>query len=316
MDVLKQESVKVAFYEHQEEFAGYKVVAWEAGKPLENLHNTAYRITVEYEDTVEFSEKLRQYLSDPASAQTRALVVGQWNAEAFESDSSDAASALIAGATSLPHLHALFFGDITMEECEISWLHNIDVSPLMNAYPALTHFTVRGGNGLAFSELHSAHLTHLVVQSGGLSAEVVRQIAAAKLPTLEHLELYLGTDDYGASYQQGDLQPIYRGENLPALRYLGLRNAYDQDQIAIAVAASAIVSRLNVLDLSLGTLSNDGGEALCQAADNLRHLQKIDLRHHYMDDAMLAKIVASGLKADVSDREDIDSDWRYVAIGE
>ncbi|VEI69999.1 Uncharacterised protein [Serratia fonticola] len=146
----------MAFYEHQEEFAGYKVVAWEPGKPLENLHNTAYRITVDYEDTVEFSEKLRQYLSDPAAAQTRALVVGQWNAEAFESDSSDAASALIAGAASLPHLHALFFGDITMEECEISWLHNVDVSPLMNAYPALTHFTVRGG--MAWRFLNSAQL--------------------------------------------------------------------------------------------------------------------------------------------------------------
>jgi hypothetical protein len=308
--------VKVAFYEHQEEFAGYKVVAWEPGKPLENLHNTAYRITVDYEDTVEFSEKLRQYLSDPAAAQTRALVVGQWNAEAFESDSSDAASALIAGAASLPHLHALFFGDITMEECEISWLHNVDVSPLMNAYPALTHFTVRGGNGLAFSELRSTQLTHLVVQSGGLSAEVVRQIATAKLPTLQHLELYLGTDDYGASYQQDDLQPIYQGDNLPALRYLGLRNAYDQDQIAIAVANAAIISRLDVLDLSLGTLSNEGGEALCQAVDALRHLQKIDLHHHYMDNVMVAKIAALGLKADVSGQEDNDGDWRYVAIGE
>lgn len=306
----------MAFYEHQEEFAGYRVVAWEPGIPLENLHNTAYRITVDYEDTVEFSEKLRQYLNDPAAAQTRALVVGQWNAEAFESDSSDAASALIAGAGSLPHLHALFFGDITMEECEISWLHNVDVSPLMNAYPALTHFTVRGGNGLAFSELSSAKLTHLVVQSGGLSAEIVRQIAAAKLPTLQHLELYLGTDDYGASYKQDDLQPIYQGDNLPALRYLGLRNAYDQDQIAIAVANAAIISRLDVLDLSLGTLSNEGGEALCQAVDGLRHLQKIDLHHHYMDNTMVAKIAALGLKADVSCQEDSDGDWRYVAIGE
>ncbi|VEI70002.1 Uncharacterised protein [Serratia fonticola] len=145
---------------------------------------------------------------------------------------------------------------------------------------------------------------------------MVRQIATAKLPTLQHLELYLGTDDYGASYQQDDLQPIYQGDNLPALRYLGLRNAYDQDQIAIAVANAAIISRLDVLDLSLGTLSNEGGEALCQAVDALRHLQKIDLHHHYMDNVMVAKIAALGLKADVSGQEDNDGDWRYVAIGE
>lgn len=306
----------MAFYEHQEEFAGYKVVAWEPGQPLRNLHNTAYRIGLEYDDPISFADKLQQYLSDPLANQTQALVVGQWSPESYEENSSAAADALIKAAAHLPHLRALFFGDITVEECEVSWLHNTDVSPLMNAYPALTHFTVRGGIELVFSDLRANNLTHLVVQSGGLSGETVRQIAQAKLPNLKHLELYLGTDEYGASYQQDDLAAIYQGNNLPALRYLGLRNAEDQDNIAIAIVKSAILPQLEVLDLSLGTLSNEGGKALYQAADALRHLKKLDLHRHYLDDDMMAQLKGLDIIVDVSEQEDLDDDWRFVAIGE
>ncbi|WP_127960133.1 STM4015 family protein [Serratia microhaemolytica] len=306
----------MAFYQHQEEFAGYKVVAWVPGQPLENLHNTAYRIGVDYDESFSFSEKFQQYLSDPLAGQTQALVIGQWSHEAYEEDSSQAADMLIQSAAQLPHLSALFFGDIIVEECEISWLHNTDVSPLMNAYPRLTHFTVRGGNNLLFSELRSNNLSHLVVQSGGLNAETVRQIVQAKLPTLQHLELYLGTDEYGASYQPHDLAPLYQGDNLPALRYLGLRNAHDQNRIVAEVVQSAILAQLEVLDLSLGTLTNEGGQILCQAAAALRHLKKLDLHHHYLDDEMMQRLAGLQIVIDLSEQQDIEEDWCFVAIGE
>lgn len=306
----------MAFYDHQQAFAGYTVKQWTPGEPLQNLETTAYRISVNYEDEQSFSEKFAQYMNDPSASQTKAFVVGQWNEEAFENDSSEARNALVEAAQKLPHLHALFFGDITMEECEVSWLHNTDLAPLFKAYPGLTHFATRGGNALEFSELSSDKLQLLIIQSGGLSGTLVKQVAQATLPALQHLELYLGTDEYGASYSLDDLKPILSGQSLPALTYLGLRNAEDQDNIAKTVVQANILPQLEVLDLSLGTLSDEGGEALLQAVDKLRHLKKLDLHRHYLSDEMMERLNATGINVDVSEQEDIEDDWRYVAIGE
>ncbi len=56
-------------------------------------------------------------------------------------------------------------GDITYEECEVSWINQADMSPLLAAYPQLEVFRVRGGTGLAFSKIKHAHLTELGVET-------------------------------------------------------------------------------------------------------------------------------------------------------
>jgi hypothetical protein len=53
----------------------------------------------------------------------------------------------------LTNLRAIFLGDITYEENEISWIEQSDVSPLLRAYPALEVSRVRGGNSLEFSKI-------------------------------------------------------------------------------------------------------------------------------------------------------------------
>jgi hypothetical protein len=103
----------------------------------------------------------------------------------------------VAARDHLPNLTAIFLGDIIIEENEISWINQSDVSPLFTAYPALEHFRVRGGNGLIVGSIRHERLKSLIIESGGLPAQVVRDVAAATLPALEHLELWLGTEEYG-----------------------------------------------------------------------------------------------------------------------
>ncbi|MFN8512832.1 MAG: hypothetical protein U0841_09645 [Chloroflexia bacterium] len=69
----------------------------------------------------------------------------------------------------MPRLTALFFGDIIVEESEISWIEQTDVSPLLAAFPQLEIFGVRGGNGLSFGQLRHDVLQTLIVETGGLS---------------------------------------------------------------------------------------------------------------------------------------------------
>jgi hypothetical protein len=227
--------------------------------------------------------------------------------------------ALVAARDRLPNLRAIFFGDILSDEREISWIQQSDLSPLFAAYPQLEYFCVRGADGLSLGSLKHDRLKSLIVQSGGLGANVVREVAAAELPELEHLELWLGTDEYGGDATVADLAPILDGGLFPKLKYLGLRDSEIADEIARAVAKAPVVERIRVLDLSLGILTDEGAAALL-ASPAIARLEKLDVHHHFCSEEMTAKLQSLGVEVDASERKEPDrygdEVWRYVAVGE
>lgn len=300
---------------------------WFVGMPVEDWPpdgapdpDAIYRIRMSWDERqkkLNWSDKFATYLESEHARQTPGLVVGIWD---YEGGSSEVAvEALVAARDELPHLTALFLGDIIYEENEVSWIENSDVSPIFTAYPGLTHFRVRGANGLRFGALRHAALETLIVESGGLGANIVREIAAARLPQLEHLELWLGTPNYGGDATVADLAPILAGERFPRLRYLGLRDSAMADQVAAAVAEAPILDRVRVLDLSQGTLGDEGAAALL-ASDKVRRLERLILFHHYCTDAMMEKLRAMPLPVDLREQQEPD-EWngeehRYVAVSE
>lgn len=312
----------MAFYEHLTQFAAMDVVDWDVASDVIGAEQ-AIRVSLSY-DAAEggelWSNVLLTLLDHPVALVLEALVVGSWD-EVFD-QSSEAArvvEALVAARERLPRLRAIFFGDVISEECEISWIQNTDMAPLLSAYPQLEHFGVRGTNGLSFSTLQHQSLRSLTIQSGGLDAALVRAIGAADLPALDHLEIWLGTPDYGGDATIDDLTPILTGDRFPQLRYLGLRNSAIADEIAAAVAQSQVLERIRVLDLSLGTLSDVGAEALLASAA-VRQLEKLDLHHHYCSPELIARLAALPMTVDTSDLQDLhvygDESYRYVAVGE
>jgi hypothetical protein len=309
----------MTIYEHDDEFAGKKIVTWEPGKPVEKLEESVYRIAKEYDAEEEWTDLFAQFLEQPNADQVTGLVIGSWSDEVFDDDSSRVIEALVAVRAKLPRLIALFLGDVTFEESEISWIQQSDVSPLFGAYPALQHFRVRGGNGLAPGTIRSDALKSLVVESGGLDASVVRDVLRSELPALEHLELWLGTDNYGATTTMADLEPLFASDLFPNLRSLGLRDSDLEDEIAQAAAHSPLLERVRVLDLSLGVLTDAGAQALVDSPAVLR-LEKLDIHHHYCSEEMVARLEGLGIQVDASDRE-TPHEWggeehRYVAVGE
>ncbi|TXS32182.1 leucine-rich repeat domain-containing protein [Streptomyces sp. ms191] len=274
-------------------------------------------------DDEQWEQVFARFLADVDVRQVRALVVGGWD-EAYETSSAEIVTALVGANNRLTGLEALFLGDMTFEDCEISWIQQSDVTPLLAAYPGLREFGVRGGSNLAFPAIEHHALHTLVVESGGLGAEVVRGIAGSALPALENLELWLGTDQYGGDSTPADLEPLLAGTNFPALRSLGLRNSDSQDGIAAAVASAPVVGRLERLDLSMGTLTDEGAAALL-AGQPLTHLGHLGLAHHYLSEEMSERIVDAltphGVRVDVGDRQVPESyrdgeTYRYVAVAE
>ncbi|MFG2332913.1 STM4015 family protein [Streptomyces sp. NPDC048604] len=314
---------------HLEELRGLPVFEFpEPGStvPLPEPESVAWRIsgpTYRDGDEEDWPEVFDRFLAAVDTRRVRSLVVGGWE-DAYETDSAPIVARLIAANNRLTALESVFLGDMTFEDCEISWIQQSDVTPLLAAYPGLRSFGVRGGSNLAFPPVRHAALEQLVVEAGGLGADVVRGIAGSELPALTDLELWLGTDEYGADSVPGDLAPLLAGTHVPALRRLALRNSVIQDEIAEAVSGAPVVARLEHLDLSMGTLSDFGAVALL-GGQPLTHLASLDLSHHYLSEEMRERIVAElaphGVRV-LTDEPQQEEDWgdgdmhRYVSVGE
>jgi hypothetical protein len=297
------------------------------GKRAAGLGEKAVRLSTYAEGSREetpWPHVLAGLLESPKAGEVAALVVGQWWTGGEYTEASEVVEALVAARDRLPNLRAVFLGDITMEECEISWIRQTDVSPLLGAFPELEELTIRGGEGLSLGRPRHAKLKNLTIQSGGIPRSVVRELARADLPALQHLELWLGASGYGGDATIDDVEPLLSGKLFPKLRYLGLKNSELSDAIATLAAKSPLVKRVEVLDFSMGTLGDKGAAAL-MSGTALAGLKKLELRHHYCSEETVERLGAwakkNGVKldADRGDAEELDEDdddFRYVEVGE
>jgi predicted DNA-binding WGR domain protein len=308
-------------FEHLSTFLGERVTDFREGKPIKG--KSVIRVRVSYDDEDEdgepdFGKRLKAFLASDAAPATKGLILGAYDLEGGSSGGKKYYE-IVKSKDRLPNLKALFLGDIVMEESEISWIHQSDVSNVLEAFPQLELLRIRGTDGLAISKPQHARLRALAIESGGLPPAVVSQICRGKFPELEYLELWLGTPDYGGDCRVNDLQPLFKGKLFPKLKYLGLRNAEIADDIAAVIVKAPIVDQLEILDLSLGNLSDVGAGALVQL-ESKTNLKRLDLHHHYIGKPLQKKLKQLPFPVDLSDAKTVDEDdefsGRFIAISE
>ncbi len=302
------------------ELAPSNIADWDHPSVLQPS-GVVHRVGLGYEDDyankTTWSDRFADFLALPSVEKTTGLVIGPW----WELDDGNGPidhviETLVSAAPQLPNLRALFVGDITSEESEISWIEQDDLSPLLSAFPKLQHLAIRGANGLSLGSCNHAQLKTLVIQSGGLANRVVQEIFQGKLPALEHLELWLGSDWYGADVTLTDLERLLNGELFPQLKVLALRDCSFADDLAIALSQSTIIKRLEVLDLSLGNLGDEGAKALL-ACSAIKQLKLLDLHYHYIDNELAQQFKQLGIEVDISEPQDPNRhDRRYIAVSE
>lgn len=303
-------------YQHVESFVGKPVVDYKTEIGIVDPIDTVYRLSVEYDSEISIVDLLSQFAADANASKVTGLVIGMWDAD---ESSQHVVDCLVDTHQQLSSLSSLFLGDIVDEENQISWIEQSDLSPLLTAYPQLEYLQVRGNEGLTFGELKHDRLKTLIVETGGLSVERVREVCESYLPSLEHLELWLGTENYGGDATPEDLAPILSGGLFPYLQYLGLRDSEIADRVATAVANSTILVRIKALDLSLGNLGDVGAAALL-ASPFIGQLDKLDLHHHYISEALVKDLEKLSIAIDVSDPQTADKydneEHRYIAVSE
>lgn len=309
-------------HEHISSWLGYPVhpLSFDnIGETIPDLSQTICRLHIGWDDEGSFAELFERFLKLPNVDRTPAVIIGAFSGDDSGAESTFAVKLLVDASNKLKSLKGIFLGDIIGEENEISWINQSDVSPLLTAYPQLEHLGIRGGTALIFNVVSHANLQSLVIETGGLPSNVIEEIVQSKLPALKRLELWLGSDQYGWDGSIATVQPLMDAALFPNLRYLGLKNSEIQDDIATHIVSSSIIKQLEILDLSMGALTDVGGAALlnCPA---LKNLQALDLHFHYLSEEMTARIQSAFPRADVSERQEEDGEgedlYRPISVSE
>lgn len=295
-------------------FIGQRLVDYDREKPART--DVIYRFRSDW-DSNEVLPNLEHFLDTNAAAEAVGLVIGAWHGDDPEMTPEEVFKLLDKRRERLPKLAALYVGDITSEENEMSWIKQTDLSPLLQAFPKLQLLRSRGGDGLQLTAPRHDHLRALALETGGLDVGVIRSICTSQFPNLEYLELWLGTDEYGANHTVADLQPILSGRLFPKLKYLGLRNSQLADELAAVVVNSPVIQQVETLDLSLGVLTDEAARALLKLPASPT-LKKLNLHYNYFSADLVRQLKTLPLTVDASKPSDMDEDeeWRFVAVGE
>lgn len=299
-------------------FHGKKVVQYDPEIAFDASPDVVYRLSLEYDDERKMPDLIAGFLEKTDKTTLEALIIGMWG-DPYEAGADEVIAALASHAPQLPKLRALFIGDMTYEECEISWIVQGSYKPLLDAFPQLEELRIRGGNELILEPFAHQNLRKFTIESGGLDQKIAQALAESSMPKLEHLELWLGTDDYGFSGDVALYRKVLAQLATPTLRYLGLRDAQIADELAVWLANEPLLATITTLDLSLGTLGDVGAEALLHGTQ-LGNLTLLDLSHHYISEANQEKLKALPFEVVLDDPQEDDEDdgdvYRYVAVGE
>jgi len=161
-------------------------------------------------------------------------------------------------------------------------------------------------------------LRRLEIVTGGFSRANLKSIVTAAWPELEALTLYFGDEEYGGDCTVDDLGPILAASGIPRVKHLGLANAPFADELARELPRSKVLAQLATLDISKGTLSDEGAAAIIERAAAFTHLESLDVSESFLSEGVVERLTSALGKVAVSadDQGDPEDEYRFVQVAE
>ena len=259
---------------------------------------------------------LKSVLKSSASRFISEIAIGMTDPEGGETTFQREILALAKGGKR-PSVRRLYVGDFEFpDETEISWTEVGNIDKVYPVFPNLQWLKVQGG-GIQLGKLAHSRLESLIVNTGGLPREAAVSIAKADLPNLTELEVWFGADEYGGDSTVGDIAGLFTAAGVPKLKRLGLMNAEFTNDLPAALVGTPLLAQIEALDLSMGTMTTVGAEALLEHAEAFMHITRLSVDDNMLSEGMLAKLRERfGRRLHSSEQRDDDEDWRYVSVGE
>ncbi|MDU1632991.1 MAG: AAA family ATPase [Bacteroides ovatus] len=125
---------------------------------------------------------------------------------------------------------------------------------------------------------------------------------------------------YGFEADIEIFRPLFSKERFPKLTYLGIVNSEEQDKIVEMFLESDILPQLETMDVSAGTLKDEGAQLLLDNMDKIAHLKFINMRYNYLSKEMKKQLQSLPMKIDIAETEEADEYdgelWYYPMITE
>lgn len=252
------------------------------------------------------STMIDDILSDPDFSGLKELIIGNWG-DCYDSSCQPIIDGIVARADRFSHIEKLFIGDMDYEECEVSWIIQGNYSRLWAALPDLKELTIKGSTELELGTISHSTLESLTIICGGLPDNVIEAIRDASLPNLKKLLLYVGVENYGFEGDENTIRTLLEKSNFPKLEYLGIVDSEIQNAIAEVVLDCKYMKQLHTLDLSCGTLTDEGGSLLLEKLPEYPNINKVDLHYHYLTDKMTAKLKKLPVEIDLSEQNEAEN---------
>ncbi len=253
----------------------WEVEEFDSEVGITNLDTTGYALDLRWA-----SKKFKIFLNASENLQVQALHC--YYPSHFFLD------AFIEAKENFSNLRALFWGDPQDHPYKKTSRHELtrNMSLILGNYPNLEVFHIRGRadgdpywrSKLSFTPVQHDNLKTLVIETRYLDPSTTEQIVKLDLPNLEYLELWFGN----ARFDAENLIPKI-AEKFTKLKYLGIRSCENADYTAIALAIvdSPLIERLKILDLSKGTMTNEGVEYLL-SCPGVNQLHTLDVSMNYI----------------------------------
>lgn len=265
----------------------------------------------EHEDQgVRQGAMLKTLLQLPSARLLRELVLG---APSIHEDVLDEMLEALWSEAPRPLLRSLEY--ITFEDEEmLSWTETGDLSPLSAHYPNLERLVLHAGS-ITLGPLDLPELRELALKSCHLTRKEVDAVMQATFPRLERLCLWFGSAEQGAHGSVEGMGRLFSGELAPELTDLTLANNDFTDEIVAELVASPILPQLERLDLSMGTLSDEGAAVLLEHQERMKSLRYLGVKESFLTDEALGGICE---EVDFGgwQRRDEDYGGRYASIWE
>lgn len=248
-------------------------------------------------------------LGDPEFSDLEEVVIGCWGEAWDDGEGADKIlQDIIENKEKFSHIKSLFIGDMDFEECEVSWIVQGNYEKLFEAMPQLEMLTIKGSTDLSLGKINAPNLRSFEIICGGLPQDVIQSIRDAKLPELEELRLYFGVDDYGFDGSIEDVKELLEQSDFPKLKILGLCDSEIQDEICEAVLASKYIKQIERLELSMGSLTDKGGQLLLDKLPEFPNVKELDVHYHYLSDDMMEKLENLSIEVDADEQNEPD-EW-------
>jgi len=204
----------------------------------------------------------------------------------------------------------------------ISSLYQEDPTPMFSNCKNLKAFASRG-SFTHFSGITHTNLQILVLVTGGMPSTILNGIFRCNFPQLKHLEIWIGSSNYGNDTRANDIAQYFPEDRenglFPMLEYFGLRNCDNIQDYVSMIAKSFLMSRIRILDFSLCGISHqsclDLVHGLIGRKETLYLLELVDLHRNALNDQQATELMTLfgelQVVVDLTNRR-----RRYIAVGE